>query len=296
MRTGYLFFSAASFVLLVIFTWGSLVRFPILNKSIFIQKYDEKIDESNAIDVKTIVLDKNATLKIDTKAVRDLQIDFEKEVLIDPTIEGIEISGDTTLINRISRSVSQNKINLRFTNAKYDPEWPKHTRDSIRRIDSALFAKPLIIKIGQLPKIQYCFLNCKSIKTLYPWKSKKKSIIVDSHCFANLELDMQEFIIDSYDKKRESSVILTNINLSGQVETLKLRDFSNFKIDANALATRDIYCKNLMNSQIDIAPKEILNLEEIKGSTINLHSKPKYRRLKDISANDKGEMSKINEL
>jgi hypothetical protein len=296
MRKGYFFFSAAFFMLIVIFTWGSLLRFPILNKNNFNQKYDEMIDESNAIDVKTIVTDKNATLKIDTKDVRDLHVDFEKEVLIDSTIEGIEISGDTALISRISWKVGQNRLTLRFTNGKYDPEWPKHTRDSVRRIDSILFANPLIIKIGQLPKIQYCNFNCKSVKTLHPWKSKKKSIIVDSHSFADLELDIKEFTIDSYDRTLYNSPKLTNMNLSGQVETLKITDLSNFKIKATNLLTRDVYCRKLKNCQLEIVPIDILNLEEIKGSTINLYSKPKYRRLKNISANDEGELTKINEL
>lgn len=195
------------------------------------------------------------------------------DVLIDPALKGIEITGDPALIPHLSVYWDRRHlVELRMPST-----YPQATSDSLFRIDNLLRRTATQIRVGLC---QNTALSCRQLQATAPLHAEELQFRLEEVDKADLPLDvnlLELFMGVNYMDTVKTDTI-GRVILRGQAEALNIGFGHKAKIDARALQLRDAYLYNLSNSIVSLAPTDIFNTCGISNCTVDLYSKPRYRR------------------
>lgn len=195
------------------------------------------------------------------------------DVLIDPSLKGIEITGDPALIPHLSVYWDRRYLVELCTPSAY----PYAASDSLLRLDSLLCRTAAQIRIGLY---QNTVFSCRQLRATAPLRAEELVFRLEEVDKADLPLDVSVFElfmgVNYMDTVKTDTI--GKVALRGQAGTLNIGFGHKAKIDARALQLRDAYLYNLTNSMVSLAPTDIFNTCGISNCTLELYSKPRYRR------------------
>lgn len=215
-----------------------------------------------------------ATLFFPMDTVRNLFLETKAQVIIDPELRGVAVTGNAGLVSLLQLRRSEREDLLIAAPDRYYPLREELPEDSLAILDSLLRLYPVEIRIGLLPGLQRFELRCQHLRSAAPIKRDRLSLIFNCSGTMDLQLEVAEFTLSGYDMDAKRS---DTIHLSGHADVLGLGLGLKRTIDARHLIVRDAYISRLDSSMVFMAPKDLLHVSCSPASRIELYAKPLHK-------------------